>query len=164
MDKMDNLRITQYGKPLDESDYSIDLEHKVFTSDEGDLVLDFSICYKWTFKTGGNCIFSTGNDCIFTTSYGCTFKTGYNCTFKTGNDCIFTTSYGCTFNTGHHCTFKTGGDCTFKTGNSCTFSLWDINTCKFKSYDENSVILDRKDSEAYKLTKEFVKLQKIVNG
>ena len=138
-----DFSITQNGKPLDKSLYTIDENHKIFASRDCrllNLVLDFRGLRHWTFKTGMNC----------------TFYTGSSCTFKTGGDC--------TFYTGSSCTFKTGGDCTFKTGNSCTFSLWDINTCTFKTYDNNSIILDRLNNEAYKLTKEFVKLQKVVNG
>lgn len=79
--------ITQFEKPLDKSQYTIDEKTKTFSTNENNLVLDFQDEYGWTFKTG----------------YGCTFKTGYYCTFKTG--------YGCTFDTGSGCTFKTGKEC-----------------------------------------------------
>ncbi len=178
---MGNFSITQYGKPLDESLYTIDLENEVFTSAEHDLVLDFTYRHGWTFKTGDTCTFKTGYGCTFNTGHNCTFKTGEDCTFTTGMYCTFNCTFGCTFKTGNHCTFATyhhgtfdtGYNCTFKTGNNCTFAtcelciflLYDINTCKFKPYKYgNSIILDRKDSEAYKLTKEFVALQKVKNG
>ena len=133
---MDDFSITQNGKFFDKSLYTIDIDNKVFTSKEDDLELDFTGLYGWTFKVVDSC------------------------TFKAG-DC-------CTFNTGCGCTFRTGNFCTFNTASNCTFSLWDINTCKFKYYGGYggglSIILDRKDSEAYKLTKEFIQLQKVKNG
>lgn len=137
---MDRFSITKNGNPLDESLYSIDKNHMIFASKEWNLVLNFRGLRHWTFKTG------------------------CDCTFITGDSCIFKTSSGCTFNTGYHCTFKTSSDCTFTTKGSCTFSLWDINSCTFKTGDGYSIILDRLNNEAYKLTEEFVKLQKVVNG
>ena len=133
---MDNFSITQYDKPLSKNKYTIDFEKKVFTSKEDDLVLDFTGLSGWTFNVSNYC------------------------TFRTGHNCIFITGCGCTFRTGSRCTFDTNGN--------CTFSLWDINTCKFKSYGGYggglSIILDRRYNEAYKLTKEFVALQKVTNG
>ena len=148
---MDNFSITQNGKPLDKSLYTIDLDNKVFFSKENELVLDFNSCndYGWTFKTG----------------YGCTFKTGSNCTFTTKGDCTFQTFDNCTFKTGVTCTFRTYDNCTFTTGGLCTFSVYNINTCKFKSYDRiSSIILDRSVNKHYLLTKEFIDLQKIKNN
>ena len=194
---MDVFSITQNGKPLDESWYTIDYKNKVISIKEHSLVLDFNCCNDWvfetgskctfktghgcTFKTGWNCTFNTMDECIFITGQTCTFNTGHGCTFNTQNDCTFNTGdyctfetgsygtfrtgYSCTFKTSYHCMFNTHSYCTFDTGNGCTFSLWDINSCMFK-FDNygNSIILDRKDNEAYKLTKEFVALQKIKNG
>ena len=178
---MDVFSITQYGKPLDESWYTIDYKNKVISIKEHSLVLDFNCCNDWvfetgskctfktgdncTFNTGGNCTFNTGDYCIFNVSGNCTFNTGDYCTFETGSYGTFRTGYSCTFKTIYHCMFNTHSYCTFDTGNGCTFSLWDINSCMFK-FDNygNSIILDRKDNEAYKLTKEFVALQKIKNG
>ena len=145
---MDDFSITRWGKPLSKYQYSIDLKKKVFTSESDYLVLDFTDLDDWTFRTGNSCIF---------TAYD-------SCTFRTGKNCIFNTVRGCTFDTGSSCTFHTGTASTFNTGRGCTFSLWDINTCKFKSYDGISIILDRKDNEAYQLNKEFIQLQKIKNG
>lgn len=142
---MDNFSITKYGKPLLKSKYTIDLVKKVFYSTVDDLVLDFTNCHDWTFTTGSFCTFVTGNQCGFNTGGHCTFNTYHNCTFDTDSNC----------------TFQTSGNCTFKTGNDCTFLLFDINTCKFKSYDGISTILDRRDKKHYLLTKEFVQLQKI---
>ena len=127
---MDDISITQYGKPLSADKYTIDLKNKTFSSFENYLVLD---CPSgWTFKTGNNCTFDTGRKCSFTT--------------------------------GEYCIFKTGTRCTFDTGSFCTFSLYDINTCKFKSHDGISTILDRSDSKSYKLTKELIRLLKVTNG
>ena len=47
---MDDFSITQYGNPLDESKYTIDLENKVFSSVENSLVLDFTEEYGWAFN------------------------------------------------------------------------------------------------------------------
>jgi hypothetical protein len=91
-----NYSITQTGKPLDPSLYTIDEETKIFSCEEDNLVLDFCGLDGWTFNVGNSC----------------TFKTGSRCTFKTGDSC--------TFNTGSHCTFNTGSHCIFKTCNSCT--------------------------------------------
>ena len=176
---MDNFSITKQGKPLSKDKYTIDYEKKVFTSKEDNL--DFRGCSGWTFTTGGhctfkvagnctfttggNCTFDTGNSCTFATGVGCTFNTYDGCTFYTSGSCIFKTGDGCIFRTTYdNCTFLTGNGCTFKTGNYCTFSLWDINTCKFKSYDGYSIILDRLDKKHYLLTKEFLALQKVKNG
>ena len=177
---MDDFSITQNGKPLYKSQYIIDLKNKVFLSTQYSLVLDFGQLSDWKFKVSSGCTFKTGNDCTFDTGGGCTFKTGCGCTFttkgdcmfRTGAECTFITSFGCIFKTGMQCTFTTTNNCTFNTANHCTFKtdygctfvLWDINTCKFEKYDGYSIILDRKDTEAYKLTKEFIALQKIKNN
>ena len=166
---MGKFSITQYGKPLNESRYNC--RNKVLICTDANLVLDFTGIDNWifivkdscTFKTGANCRFHTHSSCIFETGGNCIFNTGHHCTFETGNHCTFKTGDGCTFDTEGYCTFKTGWNCTFNTGVCCTFSLYDINTCKFKSYDGYSIILDRRDNEAYKLTKEFVALQKVKN-
>jgi hypothetical protein len=105
--------VTQNGKELDKSKYNWDERTKTFSTNENNLVLDFSDYINCTFKTGSHCTFKTG--------YGCTFKAGSHCTFKTGSDCTFNTGSGCTFNTGSDCTFNTGSDCTFNTGSDCTF-------------------------------------------
>ncbi len=185
---MDNFSITQYGKPLDEYKYTIDLDTRTFSSSEDELVLDFSGLGRWTFKTGISCTFKTGDYCTFKTYANCTFKTGKCCTFKTGKCCTFNTGecstfdtlWSCTFDTGDDCTFdtgkcstfdtgkcstfKTGNNCTFDTGECCTFMLWYINTCKFKSYDSISIILDLGDKKHYVLTKELIKMLKVKNG
>ena len=117
--------ITQNGKPLDKSKYTIDTKNKTFSTEEKDLVLDFSNKKGWSFITGSYCTFKTDYYCTFKTGYGCTFKTGYCCTFKTDSDC----------------TFKTGGDCAFNTGSHCTFNIFH----SFKSIETkgNSTILIR---------------------
>ena len=78
--------------------------------------------------------------------------------------CIFHTGNNCTFDTGDYCTFDIGDYCTFDIGDYCTISLWNINTCKFKSYDDISIILDRMDKKHYLLTKELIDILKIKNG
>ena len=153
---MYNFSITQYGKPLDESLYTIDVKNKIFASRETNLVLDFTGIDGWTFRTSGDCIFNTGGRCTFNTEGSCTFNTGWSCMFHTR-------SY-CTFNTYSDCTFKTDFHCTFNTGHCCTFSLYDINSHEFKTHDGNSIIIDRTDFKHYLLTEEFVKLQKVKNG
>ena len=161
---MDDYSITIYGKTLDKSNYTIDLDNKTFSTEEGNLVLDFKGLPEWTFKTGRNCTFYCSYNCTFNTAYGCTFNTLHTCKFKTGSYCIFKTSSSCTFNTGNECTFNTSTNCTFDTGELCTFLLWHINTCKFKSHDDISIILDRNDRKHYILTKELIDILKVTNG
>ena len=149
--------ITQNGKPLDKSKYTIDTKNKTFSTKEDNLVLDFSNEYEWsfntcsgctfntcsdcTFKTGDYCTFRTGSGCTFKTGRSCTFNTYYNCTFKTGSDCTFKTEDNCTFNTGRNCTFNTGYGCTFKTDSECTFNIFgSFKSIKTKG---NSTILVR---------------------
>ncbi len=161
---MDEFSITQYGKPLKKSLYTIDKKTKVFSSRVSDLVLDFATLPGWTFATGAQCTFKTGDHCTFKAGDGCIFKTEGWCTFYTEAFCIFDTEDNCTFKTEDSCTFHVGLTCTFDTSEWCTFSLCKVDTCKFKSYDDNSIILDRKDKKHYLLTKEFVQLQKVKNG
>ena len=75
-----NYSITKNGKPLDKKLYTFDEETKTFSSNENNLVLDFSDIEGCTFDTGFGCTFKTG--------FGCTFKTGFDCTFKTSYDCV----------------------------------------------------------------------------
>jgi len=164
MDNMDRFSITKNGNPLDESLYTIDIENREFSSREDDLVLDFNGWIEFTFKTGDGCTFSTGGGCTFKTGYSCNFYTGSGCTFITENNCTFNTGESCTFNTSSYCTFNTESSCTFDTSGLCTFLICNVDTCKFRKYDGLSIILDRADSKAYKLTKEFVQLQKVKNG
>jgi hypothetical protein len=119
-----NYSITQNGKSLDPSKYTICEKTKTFSTNEDGLVLDFNGLYGWSFKTGS----------------GCTFDTGANCTFDTGSNCTFDTGSGCTFDTGSNCTFKTGFSCTFKTGFDCTF---DTRSCCLLTVGENCVIVRR---------------------
>ncbi len=168
---MGNISITQNGKPLDKSKYTIDLKNKTFCTKENDLVIELreinwifytgSYC---TFITGARCTFKTYSNCTFTTGISCTFTTGIDCTFKTAEYCIFMTGSKCTFVTGDYCTFNTFDLCTFKTGKLCTFSLYNINNCKFKSYDGMSTILDREDKQHYILTKALINMLKVING
>lgn len=143
---MDNFSITREGKPLAESLYTIDLDARTFSTKEDNVVLNFP--NGWTFNTGNFC----------------TFKTGNSCTFKTFSSCTFKTTAICKFDTKDRCTFKTGYGCTFKTGECCTFMLWRINTCKFKTYDDISTILDCTDRKHYILTKELITMLKVTNG
>ena len=161
---MDNYSITQNGKPLSKDKYCIDLKNKVFSSTEGNLVLDFNDLEDWTLNTKYGCIFNTSINCTFNTGPACVFCTDNGCTFTTGNCCTFVTGMNCTFKTGSGCTFDTNSGCTFDTNSGCIFLLCDINTCKFKSYDNISIILDRIDRKSYKLTKEIIQLLKVTNG
>jgi co-chaperonin GroES (HSP10) len=125
--------VTQNGKELDKSKYNWDERTKTFSTNENNLVLDFSDYFGCTFKTDSSCTFNTasgctfetGFDCIFDTDSGCTFKTDSGCTFKTGSDCTFNTGNNCTFKTASGCTFKTGDNCIFNTGSGCTFKTGD---------------------------------------
>jgi hypothetical protein len=95
--------VTQYGKELDKSKYTWDKENKVFSTEENNLVLDFSDYSEVIFNTSSHCIFKTGSNCTFNTGSHCTFKTGDYCTFKTGSYCIFKTGFNCIFKTGANC-------------------------------------------------------------
>ncbi len=133
-----------------------------------------------TFNTRSNCTFDTGHECTFNTGWNCNFKTGERCNFHAGRHCIFKTGWNCifgtrdycTFNTGAYCTFDTNGNCTFKTGIYCTFNtgecccflIHNFNTQKFKTYDDISVIVDMVDDKRYLLTKDLIKLTKIIYG
>ena len=97
------FNVTQYGKILDAYKYRWNEETKTFSTNEGNLVLDFSGYYGVTFKTGSNCTFFTGSYCTFHTGSDCTFHTGDSCAFNTGSDCTFKTGYNCTFKTGKNC-------------------------------------------------------------
>ena len=116
-----NYSITKNGKPLDKKLYTFDEETKTFSSNENNLVLDFSDIEGCTFDTGFGCTFKTGFGCTFKTGFDCTFKTSYDCTFDTGSGCTFKTSSGCTFDTASGCTFDTSSGCTFKTSSGCIF-------------------------------------------
>ena len=121
-----NYSITKNGKPLDKKLYTFDEETKTFSSNENNLVLDFSDIEGCTFDTGFGCTFKTGFDCTFKTSYDCTFDTGSGCTFKTSSGCTFDTGSGCTFDTASGCTFDTASGCTFDTGSDCVVVRRDI--------------------------------------
>ena len=167
-----NYSITQEGKTLDESKYTIDLDNKVFSSKENALVLDFSNCYGWCFNTGNHCTFNTDGNCIFNTEYNCTFNTDGNCIFNTGSNCTFNTGNHCTFNTGNKCTFKTDWKCTFNTGNNCifecgeccTYMIRDINSQKFQKTDGISIILDTVNNARYVLDENLLGVIRISNG
>ncbi len=169
---MDSFSITRAGKPLDESLYTIDIDNRVFASKEGGLFLDFGRLNEWTFKTGRRCTFRTGNNCTFKTAWGCSFDTLDECNFRTQGQCDFDTSAGCNFDTGGGCTFKTGSccafrtcsDCTFEIAGACSFLLYDINSCKFKTHDKTSTILDLKGYKHYLLTKELIDMLRLKNG
>jgi len=146
---MNNYSISQYGKPLDKSKYTIDEYTKTFSSDENDLVLDFHNLDNCTFKTGSCCTFKAGSCCTFKAGSYCTFKAGSYCTFNTGSNCTFDTGSDCTFDTWSYCTFKAGSDCTFKTWSNCTFKTG--NDCTFKTGND-CVVVRRDIYEVIELT------------
>ena len=114
-------RVLQNGEPLSVDKFSWDEKTGTFSSDESDLVLDFSDLDGCTFKTGSCCTFKTGSCCTFKTDSYCTFDTGSYCTFNTDSNCTFDTCSECTFKTDSDCTFDTGYNCTFNTDSNCTF-------------------------------------------
>jgi hypothetical protein len=71
------MKISQFGKTLNKSKYTIDKKAKTFSTTENNLVIDASECEGWTFKTGSYCTFKTGSYCTFKTGSYCTFKTGF---------------------------------------------------------------------------------------
>lgn len=161
---MGKFSITCRGKTLCKSKYTIDIEKKTFYTMESHLVLDFFDLRGWTFCTGGYCTFNTGCSCVFMTTWYCTFNTGASCAFVSKWNCTFNTSRNCSFKTDYECTFNTGSGCTFKTGECCTLLLFDINSCRFQSYDNDCIILDRSDKKHYLLTKGFIDMLKISKG
>lgn len=126
-----DFSITKEGKKLKKSLYTWDEKVRVLSTNEGNLVLDFSDIDRVTFKTGSICIFKTGHNCVFNTGFGCIFKTGDSCNFRTGSNCTFNTGSNCTFDTGSNCTFDTDGRCTFDTSSDCTFDV--SFNCTFKT-------------------------------
>jgi len=80
--------VTKKGKPLNKSLYNWDEKTKTFSTNESNLVLDFSDMNYVTFNTGSYCTFMTGDGCKFNTGDDCTFTTRSRCTFETGNDCV----------------------------------------------------------------------------
>jgi len=139
---MTQFSVTKNGKKLSKKLYFWDESTKTFSSNENNLVLDFSNISGVTFNTGYNCTFKTGSDCSFNTGSDCCFKTGNNCCFKTGYNCTFDTEDYCTFNTGSDCTFKTKSSCTFDTGDNCCFTT-----------GEQCVVVRRDVYEIYELIK-----------
>ena len=121
-----NFSVTKDGVLLDSSLYTWDEETKTFSSNENNLVLDFTSINGVTFHTGFRCTFITRSDCNFTTGFGCTFYTESYCTFTTGHNCTFKTEHDCTFKTEHDCIFITGSDCNFITGSRCVVIRRDI--------------------------------------
>lgn len=67
-----NYSVTKNGVPLDKSLYNWDENTKTFSSNEDNLVLDFSSIIGAVIKTG-NC---------------CTIDTGSRCTIDTGRECV----------------------------------------------------------------------------
>jgi hypothetical protein len=128
---MTKFSVTRHGNVLDPSLYTWDENTKTFSTNENELVLDFTDVSGVTFNTGRYCTFLTGSSCTFDTSFGCTFKTSYGCTFNTGSYCTFKTDSHCTFDTGNSCIFNTGSSCTFNTENSCAFYTGPY--CTFKT-------------------------------
>ena len=145
---MANFNITQFGKPLDKSNYTIDLQKNVFYSKAIHLVLDFTDLEDWSFRTGNSCTFQCVDECYFNTGITCTFKAYYNCTFTTGSYCTFYVAENCTFNITH----------------GCTFNVIDVLTHTFVCSDGHSIILDSKGNRRYVLTGEFLRLMKIARG
>jgi len=83
-----NFTVTKNGVLLDKSLYIWDKEIRTFSTNENELVLDFSSINNCTFKTSDNCTFKTGGNCTFSTDWDCVFDTGWDCTFDTGSDCV----------------------------------------------------------------------------
>ena len=146
-----NFSVTKNGVPLDSNLYTWDEETKTFSSNENNLVLDFTGMDYITFKTGSDCTFRTGSYCTFDTLSHCTFTTRSDCNFDTGHDCTFDTGSRCTFDTLSYCTFTTGSDCNFDTGHDCTFDT-EYN-CTFTT-GSNCVVIRRDIFEVIKLEKE----------
>ena len=66
--------ITQNGEELSKEKYNWDENTKTLSTNENNLVLNFSNYHYCTFKTGSNCTFNTGSDCIFNTGHNCSWN------------------------------------------------------------------------------------------
>ena len=96
MKKVDvQQRVLQHGKPIQLSKFTWDEKTNTFSSEENNLVIEFTTEYDCTFTTGSNCTFTTGSNCTFKTWYDCTFTTGSNCSFTTWSNCTFKTWSDC---------------------------------------------------------------------
>lgn len=126
-----NFLITKNGKKARRSLYAWNEGTRTLSTNEDDLVLDFTGINGVTFNTGDNCTFETGFGCAFNTGHNCTFRTNRRCTFGTGYGCVFNTDNSCVFNTGKNCIFNTSGGCVFYTGFNCTFNTGP--NCTFKT-------------------------------
>lgn len=166
-------RVLKDGKPLNLNLFKWNENNRIFSSEEANLVADFSLINNCVFKAGDNCIFKTGDNCYFITGDNCVFDTGNDCYFdtgsdgvyKTGSNCFFdTTKYGiyktgtnCSFKTRHYCTFNTPRGCTFETGYDCIIVRRDnYEACKLKNdqtirLDDSGefIVLDEKDAKNF---------------
>ncbi len=79
--------VTQFGYPLDPGKYVWDSKNLIFTSDENNLVLDFSTYNFVEFKTRNYCTFVTGRFCKFDSGDFCIFNVGSNSIFNVGINC-----------------------------------------------------------------------------
>ena len=146
--------ITQNGKELNKKKYNWDENTQTLSTNENNLVLNFSKYNGVTFNTGDYCTFKTGRSCTFKTGRSCTFKTGRSCTFNTGHSCTFKTGYYCTFKTGYSCTFNTGYSCTFNTSHSCTFACGEKCVCIRRDIYE---VIEIPENKTIKLNKYEIK-------
>ena len=73
-------RVLQNGEPLPLDKFEWDENTKTFSTEKGNLVLDFKGISNVTFKTGSSCTFKTDSSC--------TFNTGSSCTFDIGEECV----------------------------------------------------------------------------
>ena len=101
-------RVLKNGIPLKKSKFKWNEKTLTFSSNEDNLVIDFTGINFCIFITGDNCVFVTGDNCIFIASFNCVFNyrafiTGFNRAFITGNYCVFITSSNRTFYTGIEC-------------------------------------------------------------
>lgn len=91
--------VLRSGKPLDEYLFFWDAEAKTFSTDENNLVIDFTGRASHTIRVGSHCMLKVGPCCVL--------HTGPYCIFQTDDKCKFYTGVGCVFQTGKDCTFKT---------------------------------------------------------
>ena len=63
--------ITQNGKKLSKRKYNWDENTKILSTNENNLVLNFSNYNGVTFNTGSDCTFDTGHSCTFTCGEKC---------------------------------------------------------------------------------------------
>lgn len=105
MNKKDiSNRILQKGDALHLNGFEWDSENLIFSSNQCDLIIDFTDMHDITIKMGDHCTLTCGRRCII----------------EAGNNCIIDTQNSCKFNVGKTCIIKTCDNAIINSDSSCT--------------------------------------------